>query len=284
MKFEEIISSFVMVIVTGLVLVGFTIAWYTNNNLPAVTGLEILAAEMGSVQVALKPEAEGGVDISELEGDAKYAELGMAEYTNFNVQDKGELAPGVSGQVTFYVKPITSAVKACNIVPMVRIRQDGSTWYPVIESVDKESVDADDGDEGSENSGSEGSDEINDGSSSDEGNSNVEDTEVIEELYQLANAHIDFFTDAEMTQKITSDTPYRLTWEVGEGEDAIAPLTEQKATIYWKWHYEYPFTAEEESTLTAAQKKEKIYTYDEEDMKIGNNISEMKFYFTFSAQ
>ncbi len=310
MKFEEIISSFIMVIVTGLVLVGFTIAWFTNSHLPAVTGIEVMAAAMGSVQVALKPEAEVGVDISELEGDAKYAEIGIAEFTNV---DDGELAPGTYGQVTFYVKPITSAVTACNIVPIVRISQDGSTWYPVIESVDGDGssagTDGTDGETGSgagtgtdvesgsgagtdgesgSGAGTDGTDgETGSGAGTDgtdgetgSGAGSASTVVTIEELYELANGHIEFFwlTEEGELQKITEENPYKLTWTA---ENA---LEEQPAEIYWKWHYEYPFSTDEEASLSAEKKEELIDKYDEEDMKLGNNISEMKFYFTFAAQ
>lgn len=269
MKFEEIISSFVMVIVTGLVLVGFTIAWYTNNNLPAVSGVEVVAAQMGSVQITLKPESEGGVDISELENDQRYAEIGVEDFLNI---DEGELAPGVYGQVTFYVKPVTSAVTTCSIVPMLRISQDGDVWYPAVESMD-----------GSADSDEATDDTVENGEGDDAQNDEGDDVEpTLEKLYELASAHIEFFVDEEMTQKLDANNPYQLSWGTGEGE--TEPLTEQKATIYWKWHYEYPFTEQEALELTAEQKEVLIDRYDEEDMTIGNNISAMKFYFTFSAQ
>ena len=112
--------------------------------------------------------------------------------------------------------------------------------------------------------------------------SNTENVLTIEELYELVNAHIEFFSDAEMTQRITQDNMYTLVWD--EEQAYVGEFLEEKqAVIYWKWHYEYPFDAEE-AMLPNAQKAEKIDNYDEEDMMIGNNISAMKFYFTFSAQ
>lgn len=276
MKFEEIISSLIMVIVTGLVLVGFTIAWYSNVHMPAVTGMEVKAVEVGSVKVALAPASEGGVDISELEGDAKYAELGMAEFTNVAEADKGELAPGVYGQVTFYVTPINSAVRSCSIVPMVRITQDGSTWYPVIESLD--------GDSGETTEGSENNDGMGDASDSETGNSSdnndIDAVSTLEELHAIAQEHIEFFSDVAMTQRVTADAPYKLTWD---GTDVMTEGTEKTAVLYWKWHYEYPFS-DEEASLSDGEKNALIRGYDEEDMKLGNNVTDMKFYFTFSAQ
>lgn len=230
MRFEEILSSCIMCIVSGLVLVGFTIAWYTNNNLPAVTGMEMQAGEMVSVRVALET---GGEDILELTGDQRYAEMGIQEFTN---AESGELAPGVYGQVRFYITPEGSNVKACNIFPTLRITRDGTYWYPILEG---------------------------------DGEGSVSDVEMttLQELYGIAETHISLYSDAAMEMPVTEEAPYQLTWSDGSTEEKVA-------TIYWKWHYECPDSEEPDD----------IRQYDEEDMRLGYNVSGMKFYFEFSAQ
>lgn len=246
MKVQEVISSCIMFIVSGLVLVGFTIAWFTNNYMPAVTGMQMQAVEVGHVKVALE---SGGADISELPDGTQYAEINVLECAG---AQNNELGPGSSGTVTFYVTPVNNSdVEACDIVPVLWISQDGSAWHPgvrvsdEIADVEKASIDA----------------EI-----------------WPEKLYEIAGRHIEFFSDEDMTVKITDNDPYTLTWTDGNKG------TEQPATIYWKWHYEYPFTQTEKETLTATQQKEKIDLYDQEDMQLGNNLSHMKFYFTFAAR
>ena len=85
-----------------------------------------------------------------------------------------------------------------------------------------------------------------------------------------------------MTQQfvIEEGNPLRLTW-TDEESDA---LKEKQVVIYWKWYYEYPFTADEMAALTEEEQKQKIDQYDEEDTMIGNGITEMKFHVVFSAK
>ena len=271
MKIEEVISSAIMCVVSGLVLIGFTVAWFTDLSAGAtVTGLEMVAAKMGDVKVALE---SGGEDVSVLAERGDYAEIEFEKYLDIDSNGKKELAPGTCGQVTFYVTPTNSSVEACDIVPVVRITQDGSTWYP-----DKETLKnmGEENNSGSGDSSSESGDE----------NSSDEDTVTIEGLYELVQEHIEFYTDKDMTDKITADNPMELTWPIEDEDLATDVIGEQKVVIYWKWHYEYPFTTEESAKLKdkEAEMKEYIDTYDKEDMKIGNNISGMRFYFTFTVR
>lgn len=231
MKKEEIVSSCVMLVVSTLVLVGFTIAWYTSRNTPVATGLKAQAVALGDVKVALTP---GGDDVTELMGDAKYADIGLGQYSNL---EAGKLAPGTWGSVTFYVTPINGGVRVCDIVPQVLISQTTDEWYPA------------------EGKGQE-----------------------LEELYELVKKHIQFFSDEGMQHEITEEQPFQLTWSSADAEQ------EKAAVLYWKWHYEYPFTEEERAILSQAEQRSRLENYDIEDMKLGNNISRMKYYFTFAAQ
>jgi len=163
-------------------------------------------------------------------------------------QDK--LAPGQYGQVTFYVRPSHIGIEYCDVIPQVWISQSEVEgpyeWYP----------------------------------GADAGLSLTE-AEVmdLEALYQMVEEHIQFFADAEMATPITSEG-MRVLWNENDKE-------EKAITIYWKWHYEYPFaeyTEDEFAELSEEQKTELIDQYDMEDTQIGNNVTAMKFHFTFVAQ
>ena len=92
MNKKEIVTSAVMCIVCVLMIVGFTVAWYSGNQENAtVTGMDLSAAESEDVIIAL---TSGGEDISnlalnEIEGD-EYADIGLDMLEN----TEGKMAPG----------------------------------------------------------------------------------------------------------------------------------------------------------------------------------------------
>jgi len=235
MKKEEFVASLVMTIVSVMVLIGVTIAWFSSSDRVFSKGMRVKAAELSSVKIALTP---GGEDISELAKDDvpdnEFAEIGLEDLINV---ENGKMAPGVFGDVTFYVTP-EEGVTRCAVVPVVQIQQGTGTWYPDIIG------------------GTEGDD-------------------TIQELCEQVGRHISFYSDEAMTAEITEGNPYVLTWST---------IEEKTAVIYWKWHYEYPFTTEQNETLSAGEKKALIDLYDIEDTNIGKNVSNMKFYFTFIVQ
>jgi len=236
MQKEEFVASFVMTIVSVMVLIGVTIAWFSSNGSVFAGGMKVKAADLSSVKIAL--EADGD-DISELMKDDdpynEFADIGVKDLINI---ENGKMAPGVFGKVTFYVTP-EPAVTKCSIVPQVQIQQGTGIWYPDIKG-------------------------------------KTQGDETIQVLCEQVGRHITFYSDEAMTTVIDEETPYQLTWlEDGEAE------TEKVAVIYWKWHYEYPFTAEEEATLTPEEKTLLIDRYDMEDTNIGRNVSNMKFHFKF---
>ena len=106
----------------------------------------------------------------------------------------------------------------------------------------------------------------------------TEGSDVIQALCEKVGRHISFYSDKAMTIPVNEENPYLIEW--ADNEAGI----EKTAVLYWVWHYEYPFTQEEQNTLTAEEKKALIEQYDEEDTDIGKNISEMKFHFTFSVR
>lgn len=224
MKKEQFITTFVMCVVSVLVLIGFTVAWYSSgaNNVTA-TGMQMSAAQAGDITIALQT---GGKDISELLGDDKYVDIGLAELTNI---EEGKMAPGAFGKVTFYITPKNTNVRTCNVVPLVQLQQEeNGEWYP------------------------------------DPADSTPS---TIEELAEIAGRHIAFFSDEAMTQIVDGTNPYQVTW------DSANAGTEKTAVLYWKWYYENPSSTE----------KEDIDAYDKEDTLLGNYVSNMKFYFSFST-
>lgn len=243
MKKEDVISAGVMTVVSMLVLIGFTVAWFSGVFTTSITGMHLKAAELNNITIAL---TEDGPDISALEGDAQYVDIGLQEMTNVETD---KLAPGQFGQVTFYVTPSDEGIEFCDIFPEVwisqsQINENNTTyvWYP-----------------GGDESAWEPGDKLDE----------------LEQLYEITGRHILFFEDASMEIPVTEAKHVVWTEEDGNMEKAI--------TIYWKWHYEYPFS-EEELGLSAEEQQDLIDRYDAEDTQIGNNITAMKFHFNFSAQ
>lgn len=269
MKKEQIITSAVMLVVSVLVLISVTIAWYTGNqDRPTVTGMQMSAAEVGEIKIALAP---GGEDIKNLSETTKYADTGLNELTiniEKDAQGNVKIAPGTYGKITFYVTSMDVSVRSCKVVPMVQIQQtaDG-IWYPVSIAEDSGIPEAPD-------------------------RLDAASAVLLEELYTIVHGkkaagvqpaktrHISFFKDEAGTQEIDEATPYLVEWSA----DEAAAKTEKPVTIYWKWHYEYPFTAEETATLNQTEKSIKINEYDTEDTKLGNHVKNMRFHFTFSTQ
>lgn len=241
MKKEDVISAGIMTIVSILVLIGFTVAWFTGVfHIATVGGMHLKAAEMNNIKVAL---TEGGADISELSEENRYAEIGLQDMLNVPVD---KLAPGQFGKVNFYLTPSDADIEYCEILPEVWIRQNEGAWYPGEWDTEADSEES------------------------------REAELALEELYEVAQRHIVFFEDETMEKPI--DTTRLVEWTEADGK-----ITKQ-VTIYWQWYYEYPFTEVQLATLTKKEQQELIDEYDAEDTRIGNNITDMKFHFTFSAQ
>lgn len=233
MKKEDVVSAGIMTIVSMLVLIGFTVAWYTGVfDLATIGGMQLKAAEMNSVKVALTWD---GPDIAEMDENSKYADIGLQDMMNVTVD---KLAPGQFGKVTFFLTPSDVGIEYCEIIPQVWICQKEGEWYP--------------GEEGTQSS------------------------PVMEELYEITQRHFVFFEDEAMENKLEASK--LVVWTEEDG------MATKEVTIYWQWFYEYPFTDAEKESLSDMQKRAFIDTYDAEDTRIGNNITDMKFHFTFSAQ
>ena len=256
MKKEDFITTFVMLAVCTMMLVGVTIAWYTAvHDKPTVTSMEMEAEETGDIKIALKA---GGDDIEDLKmndivGD-EYVVIGLEKLTNI---EDGKMAPGAFGEVKFWVTPLKKDVEKCQIIPSVVLNLE--------DCMDEDS----NAEEGSADDESE-----NNGSSDGEAESDIEG---------LVNEHIAFFSDPSMTEKyrITEIKPaeYKLEWNQDKDNGS-----EKEITIYWQWYYEYPFNKNGDDALSVSAKEEKIRQYDLEDTKIGNEVDKMSFHFVFKSQ
>ncbi len=180
MKKEDVISAGIMTIVSILVLIGFTVAWYTQVFTAFTTGVKLKAAEMNNIKIAL---TEDGPDISTLSEDYKYVDIGLQDMTNVETD---KLAPGQFGQVTFYITPSNEGIEYCEIFPEVwisqsQINENNSTytWYPGEE--------AETGEEQAE----------------------------LENLYEITQRHILFFEDEAMEKPI--DACKKIEWSEADG-------------------------------------------------------------------
>ena len=271
MKKEDFITTFVMLAVCTMMLVGVTIAWYTAvHDKPTVTSMEMEAEETGDIKIALE---QGGDDIEDLKmndivGD-EYVVIGLEKLTNI---EDGKMAPGAFGEVKFWVTPLKKDVTRCLIVPSVVLNLE----------MDDGSGESDDGESDSGNGESNDGDVVlDDGNEeSDSGNANDDENSEIE---NLVNKHIAFYTDEAMTEKnrITESEPagYDLGWNDTENTGV-----ELEITIYWQWYYEYPFNQAGDDALSASDREEKIRKYDIEDTQIGTEVEKMNFHFVFKSQ
>ena len=235
-------------------LVGFTVAWFSGDLGSALAkGMQLRAEEQGDIRIALK---EGGADISTLEGENKYVNVGLEQLTNIEFMENGtkvyKMAPGAYGQVVFYVTPLKQDVGSCTVVPEVRLKDkdgnlvaQGSDVYRIANEhiifyYDKE-----------ENGGT---------------------TQTILNMTTVSGAD-----GTSVTMRESAVFP--LEWDSANHRGK-----EKKITLYWRWDYEYPtdriLPSYQGSHLSDAEKKNQ---YNLEDTTIGNEIKHMNFYFEFTS-
>ena len=289
MRKEQIVTSAVMCIVSILVIIGFTVAWYTVGDAAGVSGIALHTAQQGDIKIALEA---GGRDIADLmadstlEDDKKYVAIGLEELSNIGFKEIDtngveqivyKIAPGTYGSVTFYVTPLAENVSSCSLTA---------------ETILKDSM----GDAGTP-------------FTKDNGEITLQDGTMVN-VYELAQEHIVFYyyedADTGLTNPILLDAEADGS-DASRAQKAVYPLTwdsvagsgiEREVTLYWKWYYENPEfesrLAEETEGLdaaTAAAKerilrqdyREQINEYDKEDTLIGNYIKSMQMHFSFTA-
>lgn len=248
MRKEDFVSTLVMTTVSILMLVGVTIAWYTAVYAhPTVTGMNMQAAEKGSIKVALE---KGGEDIAELNENDRYADVGLTELVN--IVD-GQMAPGAYGSVTFYVTSLDENITSCQVTPSLdpgyeKSDLTGDTIVKVLEN------------DATYPNGRTASSILDD--------------------------HFDFYSDESMTTKVNIEQPLNVTLIDENNNNLKWDATnktgkEVEVIIYWKWHYEDPNAAEMED---GEEKEAIIYKYDMEDTWIGTNLDNMSFHFEFLAE
>ena len=285
---EQIITSAVMCIVSIMVIIGFTVAWYLVSDTVGLTGLDLTAAEQGDIRIALysesdtSAESEGkrGVDISELTGDDQYVMIGLDQLSNIGFKQPDgtiiyKIAPGTYGDITFYVTPLKSSVTQCSITAEVILKDKlGEEGIPFTRE---------------------------------NGEKTLASGESVN-VYELAQKHIVFYyyNDADPVRPILIDVTadgsdpgkaaaavYPLTWDSGVGKGIERPVK-----LYWKWYYEDPEfesklaeqTAGKSGSEAAAIERElrdtyktQINAYDREDTIIGNYINSVQLHFKFTV-
>lgn len=258
MKRNKIIQLTVMSILSILMLVGFTVAWFSGDLGSALAkGMQLRAEEQGDIRIALK---EGGADISTLEGENKYVDVGLEQLTNIEFMENGtkvyKMAPGAYGQVVFYVTPLKQDVGSCTVVPEVRLKdKDGNLV-------------------------AQGSDVYR-----------IANEHIIFYYYKAGETTP---TLLNMTT-VSGEDGTRVTMR----ESAVFPLEwdsandkgiEKKITLYWRWDYAYPTDRilpsyqEGIASLGSVSSNEMLKDeYNREDTTIGNEIKHMNFHFEFTS-
>lgn len=258
MKRNKIIQLTVMSILSILMLVGFTVAWFSGDLGSALAkGMQLRAEEQGDIRIALK---EGGADISTLEGEDKYVDVGLEQLNNIEFVENGtkvyKMAPGAYGQVVFYVTPLKQDVGSCTVVPEVRLKdKDGNLV-------------------------TQGSDVYR-----------IANEHIIFYYYKAGETTP---TLLNMTT-VSGEDGTRVTMR----ESAVFPLEwdsanhrgkEKKITLYWRWDYEYPTDRilpsyqEGIASLDSVSSNEMLKDeYNREDTTIGNEIKHMNFHFEFTS-
>ena len=242
MKKEDFVSALVMTTVSILMLVGVTIAWYTNVYAhPTVTQMKMTADEQGRIKVALE---EMGPDIAELEGDAKYVEIGWDDF--LNIENK-QIAPGSYGKVVFYVTSLKKSVDSCLIVPSL-------------------------------NPGYEEGVEVLENSSVSINNLEKNIVTMLEEHFDFYEDE----AMTQSVDKI-EPMKVELEWNESQDpeQNNQGHGVEKEVTLYWKWHYEDPVA---ETMEAGDEKEAAIYDYDMEDTWIGTHLDTMSFHFDFVIQ
>lgn len=258
MKRNKIIQLTVMSILSILMLVGFTVAWFSGDLGSALAkGMQLRAEEQGDIRIALK---EGGADISTLEGENKYVDVGLEELTNIEFVENGtkvyKMAPGAFGQVVFYVTPLKPDVGSCTVVPEVRLKDKDGNLVAQDSDVYR-----------------------------------IANEHIIFYYYKAGKTTP---TLLNMTAVSGADGT-RVTMR----ENAVFPLEwdstantgiEKKITLYWRWDYEYPTDRvlpsyqEGIASLVSVSSNEMLKDeYNREDTTIGNEIKHMNFHFEFTS-
>ena len=258
MKRNKIIQLTVMSILSILMLVGFTVAWFSGDLGAALAkGMQFRAEEQGDIRIALK---EGGADISTLEGENKYVNVGLEELNNIEFVENGvkvyKMAPGAYGQVVFYVTPLKQDVGSCTVVPEVRLKDKDGNLVAQDSDVYR-----------------------------------IANEHIIFYYYKTGETTPTLLNMTTVSGKDGTRVTMR--------ESAVFPLEwdstantgiEKKITLYWRWDYEYPTDRvlpsyqEGIASLGSVSSNEMLKDeYNREDTTIGNEIKHMNFHFEFTS-
>lgn len=239
------VSALVMTTVSILMLVGVTIAWYTQVFAhPTVTGGKMTAEEQGKLKIALE---ESGEDISNLQGDDKLVKIGLEELMNI---ENNQMAPGAYGEVVFYITPLGRSIDSCQLKPFLVPGYEEEFESGYVNGVPEDTT--------------------------------VFINNVQKKISEVLEEHFDFYYEIDdVTVEVNKETPMTIALEWDEQNNVGR---EKKVTLYWKWHYEDPKATALDSTMSALEKEAAIYDYDMEDTWIGTHLDTMSFHFEFLVQ
>ena len=258
MKRNKIIQLTVMSILSILMLVGFTVAWFSGDLGSALAkGMQLRAEEQGDIRIALK---EGGADISTLEGEDKYVNVGLEELTNIEFVENGtkvyKMAPGAYGQVFFYVTPLKPDVGSCTVVPEVRLKDKDGNLVAQDSDVYR-----------------------------------IANEHIIFYYYKVGKTtptllNMTAVSGADGTRVTMRESAvFPLEWDSTANTGIV-----KKITLYWRWDYEYPTDRvlpsyqEGIASLGSVSSNEMLKDeYNREDTTIGNEIKHMNFHFEFTS-
>ena len=218
---ENLILNIEMMVLITISLIAVTIAWFVLTNRAQATGVQLMAGDTEYIKVALEA---GGQDVTELEGDAKYIDVGMPVFANTKA---GQMAPGTYGEMKLYITALSPIAKGCNI------RVEHIAEY--VQSVVDDSLDPDAG--------------------------NQENVITKSEIDKLLRGHIQLYAKCE--EDANGENVYTELISEGEPLVVhLEQDVEKEVTIYWVWPYEYT-DLPEEALQVFGDDKEQFFDEDE---------------------
>lgn len=255
---ENFILHVEMMVLITISLIAVTIAWFVLTDRAQVNGMRLMAGDAEYIKVALEA---GGQDVTELEGDAKYIDVGMPVFANTKA---GQMAPGTYGEMKLYITALSPVAKGCSI------RVEHIAEY--VQSVVDDSLDPDAG--------------------------NQENIITKSEIDKLLKGHIQLYAQCE--EDANGENVYTELISEGEPLVVpLEQDVEKEVSIYWVWPYEYTDLTQESLNQFSDDKeqffdedkydidldeageytqKDYISFYDYGDTKLGMNVKDVHFH------
>lgn len=265
------IMTYVMLVVTAIVIIAAVVAWMTFQHTADLTDIGMTTASSDSIKVAV---SSGGEDIDVLRGKGQNVSIDLNmplfyEVESYSVQseEKSRMAPGVYGNIIIYLTSLNEDINTYRIIPTVLLTYVDGT------------EDAIDGDGNLIRIDSETGKAVT-------GNQSGYMSEAeIEELRSLTKGHILFGekgTNGSVTYSIgTAEITGKqeLPWNSAKGVGE-----EKKVTVNWSWVYEYDKLPQDirsriaENSSSAGTSLPRTLFFEEERENSGVNYSKTQLY------